>query len=309
MTITRPSFATFVAEHVRELPLPGRGNTADRHLRLLEFARRETVSLARLAEGHADAIAILSEAHRDPVGSSTYGVWASGGPQDTLTYDPDSSTISGTKPFCSGLGIVDRALIAVGADDATMLFDVGDLDRRTVDIDTAGWNTPALADTLTGSIRFQNHPVTSDPIGPPGWYLRRPGFWHGACGPASCWAGAAIGLVDHAETSTPEDPHRRSHLGALRAAAWSLSSLLEAAGDQIDARPGDARQARLRALSLRHTVERTCSEILDHFSQAFGPRPFVASEGIAQRHADTHLYLRQHHAERDLAELGRCDEG
>lgn len=41
----------------------------------------------------------------------------------------------------------------------------------------------------------------------------------------------------------------------------------------------------------------------DRFSQAFGPRPFVTDTGVAQRIADLHLYLRQHHAEHDLALL------
>jgi hypothetical protein len=46
------------------------------------------------------------------------------------------------------------------------------------------------------------------------------------------------------------------------------------------------------------------TEMLDRFGRAFGPRPFTADAEISQRWADTHLYLRQHHGERDLAELG-----
>lgn len=43
-----------------ELPLPGEGATPQRHRALLEIAR-EDVSLAKLAEAHWDAIAILAE--------------------------------------------------------------------------------------------------------------------------------------------------------------------------------------------------------------------------------------------------------
>ena len=35
-------------------------------------------------------------------------------------------------------------------------------------------------------------------MGTPGWYVERNGFWHGAVGPAACWAGRAAGLVDAA---------------------------------------------------------------------------------------------------------------
>jgi hypothetical protein len=45
------------------------------------------------------------------------------------------------------------------------------------------------------------------------WYLTRPGFWHGALGPAACWAGGAIGLIDAVCTLNKRDPHyiRQSH--------------------------------------------------------------------------------------------------
>lgn len=45
----------------RPLPLPGAGHTAERH-RLLAEVAREDLSLAKLAEAHWDATAILTEA-------------------------------------------------------------------------------------------------------------------------------------------------------------------------------------------------------------------------------------------------------
>ena len=47
------------------LPLPGKGNTAERHRRLFKIGR-EDLSLAKLAEGHWDALAILAENGREP---------------------------------------------------------------------------------------------------------------------------------------------------------------------------------------------------------------------------------------------------
>jgi hypothetical protein len=46
------------------------------------------------------------------------------------------------------------------------------------------------------------------------------------------------------------------------------------------------------------------ADILDRFGQALGPRPFVGDAAVNQRWMDTHLYTRQHHAERDLVALG-----
>ncbi|MGF1597001.1 MAG: hypothetical protein ACFCVK_08705 [Acidimicrobiales bacterium] len=286
-----------------DLAPPGRGDTPHRHRALFDVARRWPVAVARCAEAHTDALAILAEAGRRPVGPGTlYGVWASGG---DLSFDPASATVSGTKPFCSGLGIVDRALVTTDGGTGPLLLDldVGP-DRPGLRLDRSGWRTSTLAAARTGTVVFDRHPTGDGrPIGGPGWYLDRPGFWHGACGPAACWAGAAAGLVDVAEELIDDDPHRRAHLGALRAATWAAGAVLDAAGREIDRWPDDGEAARYRALAARHVIERHCADILDRFGRALGPRPFVGMPETDQRFADTHLYLRQDHAERDLHRL------
>lgn len=310
-----------------DLPLPGGGETANRHRRLFELARRHSVSVARLAEAHTDAVAILGEAGRQPVPGALYGVWASVAPHRSVAplrgelrrAASGGVHLTADKPFASGLGIVDRALVAATCDaidpvdpvqsehvGASMLVDVDVSDAPTVTPNFDGWRTVALRGSATGSISFDEHSVSPDDIlGSPNWYLERVGFWHGACGPAACWAGAAVGLVDAAELITDRDPHRRAHLGALRADAWALAAVLRAAGDEIDDDPADVDRARARALSLRQTVERLVTDILDRFGRSLGPRPFVSDAEVSQRWSDTHLYIRQHHAERDLEALGR----
>jgi alkylation response protein AidB-like acyl-CoA dehydrogenase len=292
-----------------DLPDPGQGRTSERLLALFDLARTQPVSVARLAEAHTDAVSILREAGRQARPDSLYGVWASAGSNDVLvrTSADGSRHLRGVKPFASGLGIVDRALVTV-IDEARgdrLLYDVG-LDRPTVRATTDQWVCDALRDSSTGVVEFDDHEAgPADVIGGPGWYLRRVGFWHGACAPAACWAGAVAGLLDAAEELVDDDPHRRAHLGALRATTWSLRAVLATAGRQIDRSPDDVEHARSRAYAVRHTVERLATDMLDRFGRAFGPRPFTTDAGVSQRWADTHLYLRQHHGERDLAELGR----
>lgn len=58
-----------------EMPLPGSGQTPLRHARLMDLGR-QNLPLARLAEAHFDAVAILAEAHRQPENGALYGVWA-----------------------------------------------------------------------------------------------------------------------------------------------------------------------------------------------------------------------------------------
>ena len=57
----------------QNIPLPGCGQTAARHMRLMDVGRQDLV-LARLAEAHWDAVAILAEVGREPKRSAIYGV-------------------------------------------------------------------------------------------------------------------------------------------------------------------------------------------------------------------------------------------
>jgi len=292
------------------IPLPGSGQTPARHRRLMEIGR-ENLSLARLAEAHWDAVAILAEAERNAEADAIYGVWASEKAGQGLSIEPEGDregrefVINGTKMFCSGTRIVDRVLATVTHPESRLI----DIDLRTncgsVRFDDSDWKTEAFSETRTASATFNNARISIDDfIGTPGWYLQRPGFWHGACGPAACWAGGAAGLVDYAMTQSRHDPHTLAHLGAMHASVWALTSSLDSAGRGIDAMSNDYETARIRALTLRHVVEQACTDILRRLPRAYGPHPLAMNEEIGRRYQELDLYLRQSHAERDLEALG-----
>jgi hypothetical protein len=289
-----------------ELPLPGAGATPLRHQRLMEVGR-EDLTLARLAEAHWDAVAILAEAGRRPHANELYGVWASEKPGEPLELRSSTSglTVRGSKMFCSGAGLVDRALVTVGL-PKDLLVEI-DLRRNAANIrfDGSGWKTRAFGETNTSNAVFEDATVTEAAvIGDPEWYIDRPGFWHGACGPAACWAGGAIGLVDFATRQKRDDAHTLAHLGAMQAAQWGLRSHLDQAGKEIDADPTNVGEAEIRALSLRHLIEQLCTDVLRRIPRAFGPFPLAMDEAISLRYQELDLYLRQSHAERDLGRLG-----
>lgn len=300
----RDALVSRVREVIAEpIPLPGQGQTAERHRRLFE-AGREDLSLARLAEAHWDAVAILAEAGRDAVAGKLYGVWAAEAPGKAVRMD--GMLLSGTKPFCSGAGIVDRALVTV-TEPKALLVDV-DLcgNEAKVRFDDSAWKTSAFAETKTSLATFEAAKLEeSGVIGDAGYYLRRLGFWHGACGPAACWAGGAAGLLDWARQQQREDPHTLAHLGAMMATMYSMQATLRVAGDEIDAEWGDVDAAQMRALSVRHIVEQGCTDIVRRLARAYGPYPLAMDEMIGRRYQELDLYVRQSHAERDLEALGR----
>jgi alkylation response protein AidB-like acyl-CoA dehydrogenase len=301
--LTRETLIARVREVAAEpIPLPGSGHTAERHERLLAVGR-EDLSLARLVEAHWDAVAILAEAGRAAEPGALYGVWAAEAPGKVLRME--GLVISGSKPFCSGAGIVDRALVTVKEPEA-WLVDV-DLRQRgdAFSFDESAWKTTAFAETKTALATFNAMSVNeSDVIGQSGFYLARPGFWHGACGPAACWAGGAGGLLDWAVKQKRNDPHTLAHLGAMRAAVWSMETALQAAGREIDAAWDDVEAGQARALIVRHIVEQGCTEVMRRVARAYGPHPLAMDEGIARRLQELDLYVRQSHAERDLEALG-----
>jgi alkylation response protein AidB-like acyl-CoA dehydrogenase len=289
------------------MPLPGRGQTAARHHLLMEIGRRD-LSLARLAEAHWDAVAILADAGRAPEPNAVYGVWASEIPGNglELSQSADGFRMSGTKMFCSGAALVDHALVTVAKPEQRLV----DVDLRahneTICFDESGWKTQAFSETRTATVEFRETRLSpGDIVGLPGFYLDRPGFWHGACGPAACWAGGSAGLVDFARRQARSDPHTMAHLAAMQSSVWALQAFLATAGQEIDRDPDDRARAQIRALTVRHLVEQACSEILMRFARAYGPYPLAMNEDVARRRQELDLYLRQSHGERDLETMGR----
>jgi alkylation response protein AidB-like acyl-CoA dehydrogenase len=286
-----------------ELARPGDGDTPARHRALAEIGRND-LSLARIAEAHADALAIMAEAGRVRREAALYGVWASEAPRATVIAQRTGQgdwQLDGLKQYCSGALIVSSALVTARAGNAVLLFDVA-LDQEGVRTEASNWKTPAFADTATRPVSFDRVRVANDRlVGDDDWYLKRPGFWHGAIGPAACWAGGAASLADAAARLNRRDAHSRAHLGAMQAACWGMNAVLIQAGREIDADPADQRhEARVRALKVRHLIERWCCEILDRFGRATGPQLLAFDQQTARQHMALTLYIRQCHAERDL---------
>jgi alkylation response protein AidB-like acyl-CoA dehydrogenase len=295
-----------------ELPLPGRGATARRHEVLKSWGARD-LSFARMAEAHTDALAILAAAGRPARAGSLYGVWASDGSAARVTYSRSANgdwELQGAKPFCSGANFLTAALVTAQGAAGIMLLDVA-LDDTRIRPQPSAWASAALADTGTVAVDFDRVSVSAaHAVGGPNWYLSRPGFWHGAIGPAACWAGGALSLIEAATALARKDPHSRAQVGALQSLGWALNAYLDQSGREIDADPADRHgEARVRALKVRHLIERACTEVLDRFGRATGPQLLAHDAQVARQHAALALYIRQCHAERDLETIptGACN--
>ena len=294
-----------------DLPAPGSGQTARRWLKLAALTERDVVA-GRLAEAHTDATAILAELGGPaPTPGQLWGVWAAESAEAVVTVTEDGATavLDGTKPWCSGAGLCTHALITARRDDNVRGLYAVELSQPQVIPLTHSWRNAGMRGSDTRSVQLCN--AAAVPVGQPGEYLDRAGFWHGAMAVAACWLGGARGVagplyraIADEHNSASGDAHAHAHLGAIDAALAAGEAMLLSAACYVDAQPhGD--RAELIARRVRAVVEHAADEVITRTGRALGPKTLALDGEHAQRVADLTLYVRQSHAERDLAALGR----
>lgn len=285
----------------REAPLPGAGRTI--HLwEILATLGALDLTTARAVEPHLDAVAILREAGEDaPAGA--WGVFAAEGPGVKVVASEEVGhwVLDGTKPWCSLAGILTNALITAHTPTGRRLFAI-DLRNDGVEVETGRWVARGLSGVTSSSIELTAVPARA--IGADGWYLSRPGFAWGGAGVAAIWFGASVALArtlfDALREREP-DQIGLALLGAVDRELHGCRAVLAAAAREIDA--GAAFPAIL-AQRVRSTAASAAEFTLSAVAHSLGPAPLATDEEHARRVADLELYVRQDHAERDLARLG-----
>ncbi|KRE27900.1 acyl-CoA dehydrogenase [Mycobacterium sp. Soil538] len=291
-----------------DLPLPGGGATALRWQRLAAMAQVD-VTAGRLAEAHADAVAILAELDGPrPERGQWWGVWAAEARDAVLAARDvdDGVRLSGTKVWCSGAALCSHALV-------TALLPSGERGLFAVDLAAPGvrplpstWRNAGMSDSDTRSVHFDETPAVA--VGGLGQYLTRPGFWRGGAGVAACWLGGARAVAAPLyvrAAAGKADAHTLAHLGAVDAALAAADATLAAVAGEFDADPENhSGRAELLARRVRAVVETAVGEAIERTGRALGPAPLCLDLEHARRVADLSIYVRQSHAERDLERLG-----
>ena len=302
MTSVHP---TISPDDAAKWPLPGSGQTRERWRHLTEAAGIDLVG-ARMLEAHADAAAILHELAPSlaPGAGELWGVWAAEPPEPVVLAreTANGAVLTGRKLWCSGAHVCTHALITARDGDQRALYAV-DLSAAGVRPVPDSWHAVGMARSDSGAVDFVD--VPAKPVGSPGEYLNRPGFWHGGIGVAACWHGGALALAQTLRNRAREDPYRLAHLGAVDAALFAVECVLDSAARDLDRNPLDRRAAQIRARRVRVIVESAATEVIDRVGRALGAGPLCDDAAHAQLVADLTVYLRQSHAERDLADLAR----
>jgi hypothetical protein len=316
------------------VPGPGLGRTLELWETLASTAALD-VGVARVLEPHLDALSILDQA---PDGTdladlgdtpSSWGVFAAEGPGVRLEARPVGGgwQLDGVKPWCSLAADLSHALVTAWTPTGRRLFAVS-LRDDGVRPETGPWVSRGLRQVVSAPVTFRS--VRAIPVGDDEWYLTRPGFAWGGIGVAAAWWGGAVGVArDLFDALGEREPDQiaLAQLGAVdtslrasRAAFLDAATVVDAppsAADRAAGGHGDpvlgvmpgsagAQTPSILARRVRGAVARTVEEVLTRSAHNRGPGPLTADERHARRVADLAVYVRQHHAERDDASLGKA---
>jgi hypothetical protein len=273
------------------------------------------LSLAKLFEGHTDAVAVLHELGGSELAQrgGTWGLWAAEPPDAKVLIGEQSDgtvTLSGRKAWCSGAGFVSHGLMTAWRADGSGPFLVAvDMRQTGVRIDRADWQAVGMAASASVDLHFDS--VLGVPVGGVRAYLDRPGFWQGGAGVAACWFGGATAIaaklreaVRCAPAPSPSG-FRTAALGRVDLALQQTAAVLRHAAAWIDDHPHE--DASAIALRTRLSAEASATTVLDEAGRALGAAPFCQDARFARMAADLPVFIRQSHADRDFAALGeRC---
>ena len=292
------------------LPMPGSGATLVRW-RALACVAAHDLSLAKLYEGHTDALAILRElgAPQPPTGS-TWGVWAAEAPSGRAFLkrrDDGRVLLQGGKSWCSGAATCSHALLTAWHSDGRgpQLVSI-DLEQPGISVDHSAWHAIGMAQSASLDVRFRD--VEAELVGEPGAYLTRPGFWHGGAGIAACWYGGATAIagallqVQRRAPPAKRDALRAAALGKVDLSLHGTAALLRDAAHWIDTHP--LHDASAVALRVRQSAEASARLVLDEVGKCLGAAPYCRDSDFARMAADLPVFIRQSHADRDFAALG-----
>jgi len=290
------------------LPQPGGGQTA-RRWAVLAAVAEQNLTAARVLEAHSDALAILAEAGAPPP-DGTWGVFAAEAEAHRLTASAGPGgpggpvTLTGVKPWCSLAGQLDNALVTAHGPDGRQLYRVSLRDPAVTVDPPDGWVARGLRTVTSVAVRFSG--AAAEPVGAPGWYLTRPGFAWGGMGVAACWYGGALGLRAAIAAAAARRGSELTSmlLGATDISLYGCLSAFGRAASQVDSGAARGTAGELLGLRLRSLAAAAAEQALRNAGHALGPAPLAFDEEHARRAADLELYIRQHHAERDLARLG-----
>ena len=273
---------------------------------LLEIIRSlgsADLSIARLFEGHVNAIALVTRygnfeqvtAFAESVaGNQLAAVW---GADDSDGLLEQGGKLKGRKILASGAGFVSRPLVTV-ASEAGQVMCLLDLSGNEP-VDLTGWQAQGMRSTATGNIDLSGIPITAaNLIGQPGDFMRQPYFSGGAWRFCAAHLGATERLVDlfrdHlVARGRGADPYQLQRLASCIASAKTARFWVDEAMRRFSCEPPETNSVVAFVNLTRMVTERCALDVMDHVQRGVGLACFVRPHPIERISRDLATYLRQ----------------
>ena len=305
-----------------KIVLPGEAldyNNPDMHalLTLLKAVGKANLSVGRIFEGHINTLylihlyanqkqrqlwyaGVLNHGH-------LFGVWNTQAQNGIQFYAAlNAFTINGSKTFCSGAELVDRALITGNIDSGNRkgwqmtIVDMSKIEKERIDKES--WKPMGMKASGSFTVDFSGYLATeADFISTPGVYLTQPYFSGGAIRFAAVQLGGAEAIAEYTidylkSLGRTEDPIQRLRISNIVTQLISGRLWLEKAARHYDhwvAAKGFEEDLIAFANMTRVMIEDICLRIMDESNKCVGARGLMPPYELERIFRDLTFYLRQ----------------
>lgn len=315
----REEFALLAAEGLLTAPLAPALGGADLRLAagssaalnlllLLKEIGRGSLPVGRLYEGHVNALE-LAQIYGSPEqierwatearAGLRFACWAADDPDDPLRLLPDArgGELRGVKNFCSGAGVVERALVTAALPDGTRQMLLLPMEAESARVDLGWWQPLGMRASATARVDFGGLRVRREQfLGAPDDYVREPHFRGGAVRFAAVHAGGAEALFDALRAQVGaqrDDPLVQMRVAELAIAVESCTLWLRGAAAAWGAADAGAERLAVYADLTRSAVLECCSRVLSLAERALGATAFLRPRPFERLTRDLTMYLRQ----------------
>lgn len=286
-------------------------------LKLLKAVGKANLSVGRIYEGHINTLYLIhlyaEKEQRERWYKEVeekgllFGVWNTQA-ADGISFQAEEDTfrIQGSKTFCSGADLVNRALISgeiVRNGERGWQMAIINMENLSQDnIDRESWKPLGMKASGSYKVDFTNYVITElDLLAKPGTYLTQPYFNGGAIRFAAVHLGGAEAIAKHTlaylkELKRTDDPFQQMRIYKIMSALTTGELWLNRAGKYYDqwSSAGTYDQALIAFANMTRTViEEICLNIMDESNRCVGARGLMEPFELERMHRDLTFYLRQ----------------
>ena len=286
-------------------------------LKLLKDVGKANLSVGRIYEGHINTLYLIhlygtaAQKEKWYKGVREYGhlfgIWNTQA-QDGINFliDNDTPYLQGSKTFCSGATLVDRALVTGNIDlPGKKGWQMAIINMKAIDpdqIDRESWKPLGMKASGSYKVNFSGYALEEeDLLAEPATYLTQPYFNGGAIRFAAVQLGGAEDVAQQTlsylkELNRTDDPVQQMRLSNMMSQLVAGRLWLEQAGKYYDEwATAGTHDADLIAFAnmTRVSIEEICLKVMDESNRCVGARGLMFPYTLERVYRDLSFYLRQ----------------